>query len=1538
MFHVEHFGTSFACVNHPSDVQLREQQPCLISLLSDTQAHMMCNLWNEKIVRETLLKRGDSHHFARGKFRMCNLWNVCLLIALLSYQRASGAVTTYQDFDADLHPSTSISPVTDTISLCSTFSYDLLGRVIAVSQPNRQGGSRTVQTVYTDGARTVTRISPSGKTSVRMLTAGGRLDSVTDNLGNTTKFGYTGGAMSSVDEQGFDTRIFQTNRDGLPMSEGYGSLGLVTTYARDENGAVTRMTQPGGLVTAYDPDAFGRVTHVSFQDTLVRSLAYDNTDPNYQFTPKSTKDELSAAVTSVTRSDVRGRPAAWTTTVMNGVSFPAAAGAPAVPAQQDISGEAQRQNGGALVSVTDGNGKNITYTYGNKNTTLQSITDQCGLGGATHYYASGAVSDRSDERGNVSRYIYDAASGDVMAVRFPDGRGVLLDADDDGNAVRATYVMSVNDDGSAGAGARYAVHKDYDGLGRLWKIQDPEGSQNETILTYVEGSGLIDSVTTPDYVLTHKYDGAGREKDVYGPGARHTHFEYDATGQIASVNRDGYVEAYTYDAKGRRDSTSVTGQGTISSVYTDAWDVGSQSAGGNVIANFWYDSLHRPVKTQLPGGKESTRGYDAAGHVVRSSDPKQQQFWLQSADNGQPQALNLISGNTASAIQTYSFDGYVPTSDGSSSWHIDSMGRISDSSGGETFAYDHPRGFLTARNYGAAHLTYNYGSTPFVQSVTETGSSTSVAFGRSAGGLLNSETYSNGIYKGYGYTGDMDVNYLEYTKNGTVLASFAAGFAGPGMRSSVSLMPGNETINYGYDADKHINQETHSIGGVTTSTGYTYNSTGTRQTRTGHGGGTDTYHVNARYELTGAELGDGTVLACRYDDNGNTILKSRAVAGTLSVTYKNLTGKARTFTYTAAGAAAVKLTFPATQLSDGYKTILAGGMSLSGAVSFTVSPDEADASATISIARISAASTAGSWVREEDAAAIAGGVQREEDAQAPTGIALQDFGGTTQDSISWSTPSATPESFTYGWDALDQMTGAEHWLGDLRHDGAVFGRSGGWQIGTLTVNGDVREFKHGYDGSILSETTPANGTRTYINGGIDHVMWSLDSMGAETTKYWLNDINGSVYGLAGAAGNVLERQRMTAYGKVSLTDAAGAPQVFSTTGNRTGYQGLMGVPEVGVDNSRHRMYDPMTGRFLSRDPLGMVNGADVMNFCGGDPVNRTDPWGTRWRKRNGEWVWVNDGDGPLPTTPMPLESPELPTVITFSPNIASRLSGQFSAVQSFSPVVLLHPQVAEAVAQRMLAAALAVPGSALLIATASASIALGGGNDAMRGISIPSHRPTLSINFSVEAWRDAERRPYNFYRDAERNYCDNDTGKEISPAEVTRRRILLEIQRDPAKRVYPQAFSRINYLRLSDNELASLAVEGDGNAIEELKCRGKEHLVDDLGTEVRSTPDPDINIDIHHIATIYDGKVGWGSKFKYMFSKLGLDVEGDYNKVPLQGHVGPHPQWYHEVIYARLSDAARKGGKTEFLNELGRIRNEILDPNSIFNIVLTNGN
>jgi RHS repeat-associated protein len=48
-----------------------------------------------------------------------------------------------------------------------------------------------------------------------------------------------------------------------------------------------------------------------------------------------------------------------------------------------------------------------------------------------------------------------------------------------------------------------------------------------------------------------------------------------------------------------------------------------------------------------------------------------------------------------------------------------------------------------------------------------------------------------------------------------------------------------------------------------------------------------------------------------------------------------------------------------------------------------------------------------------------------------------------------------------------------------------------------------------------------------------------------------------------------------------------------------------------------RYYDPRTGRWLSRDPLGEAGGFNLYAYCGNDPVNRHDPLGlaTQWHHR-----------------------------------------------------------------------------------------------------------------------------------------------------------------------------------------------------------------------------------------------------------------------------------------------------------------------------------
>jgi RHS repeat-associated protein len=50
-------------------------------------------------------------------------------------------------------------------------------------------------------------------------------------------------------------------------------------------------------------------------------------------------------------------------------------------------------------------------------------------------------------------------------------------------------------------------------------------------------------------------------------------------------------------------------------------------------------------------------------------------------------------------------------------------------------------------------------------------------------------------------------------------------------------------------------------------------------------------------------------------------------------------------------------------------------------------------------------------------------------------------------------------------------------------------------------------------------------------------------------------------------------------------------------------------PMTGFAYARERFYDPRTGNFLTSDPQGNIDSANLYAFAGGDPVNRRDPTG-----------------------------------------------------------------------------------------------------------------------------------------------------------------------------------------------------------------------------------------------------------------------------------------------------------------------------------------
>ncbi|MGE0802669.1 MAG: RHS repeat-associated core domain-containing protein [Lautropia sp.] len=59
--------------------------------------------------------------------------------------------------------------------------------------------------------------------------------------------------------------------------------------------------------------------------------------------------------------------------------------------------------------------------------------------------------------------------------------------------------------------------------------------------------------------------------------------------------------------------------------------------------------------------------------------------------------------------------------------------------------------------------------------------------------------------------------------------------------------------------------------------------------------------------------------------------------------------------------------------------------------------------------------------------------------------------------------------------------------------------------------------------------------------------------------------------------------------------------------------------ETGLHDNGHRTYDPVLGRYLSPDPLGLRAGSNPYSYAGGDPINRVDPTGLLLFAFDGTW-------------------------------------------------------------------------------------------------------------------------------------------------------------------------------------------------------------------------------------------------------------------------------------------------------------------------------
>jgi len=195
--------------------------------------------------------------------------------------------------------------------------------------------------------------------------------------------------------------------------------------------------------------------------------------------------------------------------------------------------------------------------------------------------------------------------------------------------------------------------------------------------------------------------------------------------------------------------------------------------------------------------------------------------------------------------------------------------------------------------------------------------------------------------------------------------------------------------------------------------------------------------------------------------------------------------------------------------------------------------------------------------------------------------------------------------FSAGYDSENHLTaiGSGEDYGQFVYDGLgrCLKRTIDWETTLIT-----------YDGwQPIVEWDEWNNLKAWnvYGEGPDEILYRHDAARGDF-RYHL-DRMGNVAFLLDSDGDGIERYTYDAFGQPMVTDWNGEnPRTWSAYGNRFMFTGREYFPELGLYDFRNRFYYPALGRFLQSDPMGFDAGdANLFRYCGGDPVNGSDPFG-----------------------------------------------------------------------------------------------------------------------------------------------------------------------------------------------------------------------------------------------------------------------------------------------------------------------------------------
>jgi RHS repeat-associated protein len=1101
-----------------------------------------------------------------------------------------------------------ITQITDPNGNVYSYGYDAYGQLDSVTYPNTPQSSTYTYTptghYYLSG--TDFRNNPLPVTAYYDSTTDngnteldGRLLSVQDAVGNTTSYAYNLSSASIVDgvsvlNTGVTTITYPNSGIATLVYDSYGMLlsstdqmGNTTTNVYDANHNLISVKDPLGHVNTYSYDQNGNRTSQSYPATATSTNTTSYATYGQYSAPLTYTDEK-GNIRQFTY-DANGNLAGVTDTVnsrsanvvssiygSNGLLQAVAVGADLTVTPAATSTFTYDSNGN-VASATNPLGNTTLYTYD----ALGRVVSLIRKGGASstsnsrsasHGSASGARANpdfapRMPESAFGSNRASSGLFGSRQTARpslqprtmqqgsnpssslpscnpnlpqsfsvtytYSAMYGVSSEVDSLGRSASATYDGNGNMTSYTDANGNTYQYA-YDALNRLTNIALPTRPATGYSFSYDYANNVIDAVDPEGHHRHNVYDLAGRLTSVtlaYGTAsATTTTFSYNNDGTLQSTTDAlGHATSYSYDAAGNL-TQAARGSVSVRYAYDNARNRISSTDGNGNVTTFQYDARQRLQQIGFMDHTQQTINYDDANNVTGVVDQAGH-----IVDYGYDTSNNLVSVMQANSS--------YPSAD-TVNYCRDGLGNLASSADAN--------GHVTSQKVDAlgrpTSLTYPDGTNGLGASYDGNSNLVSLSKVSAAGSPTATFTYdslnrlvSESPDASYG---EPTVNFT-YTANGLLSkmtdGSGTTNYTYDSLDRITSKSTQAGTLNYTYDAVGNV--ATMSSGDQRVSVSYTYDDLNRLSTVVDNtlpaGQNTTTYSYDPASNLATAIYPNGLQATYTYDELNRLSQTSTAIS---SYQYQR-DANGNILTDTEANNRSVNYSYDGLDQLTG-ETVVSDPSNVNGSITYSLDPVGNRLSDQSTLGPVGSTSTT---FNADD--------QAQTDSYDSTGDTIATGGN----------------SYAYNsWLRLVSMNGGQ----------VALAYNGLGQLVSKTANGITTQYliddlsPTGYP-QVVEELVNGQVSRQYTYG-LERINELQTVNNTPTASFYQYDGRGTVRMLTNSAGAVTDTYEYDAFGN-EIAHTGSTPNAYL-------YRGERYDSDLGLYYLRARWYNPVTGRFMTRDP------------------------------------------------------------------------------------------------------------------------------------------------------------------------------------------------------------------------------------------------------------------------------------------------------------------------------------------------------------------